>query len=185
MTVAPGAEASGLARALGAARTARLTLRAPGATDLAPVYRIHHDPATNAFNPAGPDPDEAASAVRLREWQQHWQDFGFGYWTVESEGVVVGFGGLRHARWLHRPVLNLYYRFGPEAWGRGYAAEMATHAVRSAEGAGPALPVIARTKAENLPSQKTALAAGLVRRPDLDADDGTGVSVILASGWPE
>jgi len=178
-----------LASLLGGGRTTRLVLRAPVADDLAALFEIHHDPATNRYNPYGPDGDLAVSSARLAEWQAHWDEHGFGYWTIElaegaDRGPVVGFGGLRHADWLGRPVLNLYYRFGPDSWGRGYAKEMAVFAADAAAAAAPDLPVIARTKEDNIPSQRTALAAGLERRPDLDADDGTGLSVILARGWP-
>ena len=48
--------------------TERLLLRRPVSTDLDAVYEIHSDPVTNKFNPAGPDPDLAASKQRLQEW---------------------------------------------------------------------------------------------------------------------
>lgn len=168
------------------ATTERLLLRRPVEADLELVHEIHADPATNRYNPAGPDPDLAASRRRLHEWLDHWSEHGFGYWTVRSpgDGTILGFSGIRHERWLDRPVLNLYYRFGPRAWGRGYATEVARHAVKLAAERFPGVPVLARTKPNNIPSQRTALAAGLTRRADLDRDDGTGHAVILVGHWP-
>ena len=173
-------------RAFHLVETQRLVLRRPHGSDLPAVFAIHADPATNTYNPAGPDADLATSAQRLQEWLDHWAEHGFGYWTVMAKGAedAIGFAGIRHDTWLDRPILNLYYRFGRAAWGRGYATEAARQAVVLAERFFPQLPVVARTKLENVPSQRTAIAVGLTRRPDLDRHDATGPAVILAKWWP-
>jgi [ribosomal protein S5]-alanine N-acetyltransferase len=146
-------------------------LRPPGADDLDDVFRIHGDPRTNRHNPAGPDRDLDASRERLREWLEHWAAHGFGYWVVEDDdGAVIGFSGVRHETWQGRPVLNLYYRFAPEVWGRRIASAVARHAVRWAAEHHPDKPVVARTTQDNEGSQRTALAAGLVRRTDLECE---------------
>lgn len=165
--------------------TERLLLRRPVETDLDAVYEIHSDLVTNRFNPAGPDPDMAASRQRLHEWLEHWDQYGFGYWAVRSvqDETILGFCGVRHGSWLEQPILNLYYRFGPAAWGRGVATEAARQAVTFGGKYFPGVPVLARTKADNIPSQRTAIAAGLTRRPDLDRNDGTGHAVILITHW--
>ncbi|MEU5554050.1 GNAT family N-acetyltransferase [Micromonospora sp. NPDC047793] len=72
-------------------------------------------------------------------------------------------------------------RFAPPHWGHGYATEAARHAVEWSAAHTPDLPVLARTTADNLPSIRTAQAAGLVRRPDLDAADDGVWTVVLAS----
>jgi len=46
------------------------------------------------------------------------------------------------------------------------------------------VPVLARTRPANIASQRTALAAGLIRRADRDRGDSGGVSTILVSDWP-
>ena len=144
-------------------------VRRPTADDLGAVFGIHGDPRTNRFNPAGPDPDVAASRARLDGWLAHWEEHGFGYWAVESaDGAVIGFCGVRTETWLGRPVLNLYYRFAPEVWGRGIASAVAAHAIEAAGQHSPGRPVVAYTTEDNEGSQRTALAAGLVRRPDLE-----------------
>ena len=166
--------------------TARLVLRRPSPADLDAVFTVHADPRTNTHNPAGPDPDRAASARRLSEWLDHWEDHGFGCWTVEDAGpagATVGFAGLRHSEWRDRPVLNLYYRFSPERWGRGLATEAARAAVTWARAALPDLPVLAMTTERNLASQRTALAAGLERRPELEQLHHGLHAVILVAGW--
>ncbi len=144
-------------------------LRPPTVDDLDDVFRIHGDPRTNVHNPAGPDPDREASRARLAEWLAHWDEHGFGYWVVEADdGAVIGFCGVGTETWLGRPVLNLYYRFAPEVWGRGIASAVAADVIRQAAEHSPDRPVLAYTTEDNLGSQRTALAAGLVRRPDLE-----------------
>ncbi|SCG56280.1 GNAT family N-acetyltransferase [Micromonospora humi] len=176
---------SATAPATGAQHTVsgRLLLRAPTAADLADVFRIHGDPRTNQFNPAGPHTGVDASGELLDEWLDHWRRHGFGYWAVQSasSGEVLGFAGVRHGQWIGRPMLNLYYRFAPPHWGWGYATEAARHAVEWAATHVPGPPVLARTTADNLPSIRTAQAAGLVRRPDLDATHDGVRTVVLAS----
>ncbi len=143
-------------------------MRRPAPEDLDDVHRIHGDPRTNVHNPAGPDRDLAASRERLVGWLEHWERHGFGYWVVESDDGVIGFCGVRVEEWQGRPVLNLYYRFAPGSWGRGIGSAVAAHAVRWAGAHHPDRPVLAYTTEDNVASQRTALAAGLVRRPDLE-----------------
>ncbi|GAA3509085.1 GNAT family N-acetyltransferase [Georgenia daeguensis] len=167
----------------------RLLVRRPSPDDLDVVFRVHADPRTNVHNPAGPPADLGAAAAHLEGWLEHWRQHGFGYWTVQlaagreaqRPGELVGFAGLRHDVWLGRPVLNLYYRLAPEHWGHGYATELARFALGSARRMRPDLLVVARTRPDNVASQRTALAAGMVRRPDLEVDDEAGHVVVLAS----
>lgn len=164
--------------------TASLVFRPPTSADHAEVHRVHGDPRTNVHNPAGPD-DEAASHARLVEWMAHWHRHGFGYEVIEDRtGAVLGMAGVRHERWLNVPVLNLYYRLAPEAWGNGIATVAGSRALETAARVAPNSPVLARTKPANLPSQRTAAKVGLQRRPELEVDDESGPVVIYTSSWP-
>lgn len=171
-----------LAAVFGEVRTARLALRRPRAEDGPAMYRIHGDPATYRYTPVAPDPDLATSVRALEEWTRQWEREGYGYWAVTPAGTeeVRGFGGVRRIVWRDRDMANLYYRLAPGAWGQGYAAELAREAVRLARVYLPHLPVVARVRAENIPSIRTAERAGLERRPDLD----TAEHVVFALGWP-
>ena len=166
----------------------RLLVRRPTRDDLDDVFRIHGDPRTNVHNLAGPGRDFGPCRKLLDTWLAHWDTYGFGYWVVEIAdttridhrvGAVVGFSGVRHGVWLGRPVLNLYYRFALEAWGHGYASEVARYAVQWATTNHPDLPVLARTRPGNIASRRVAEAVGLVRQPDLEADDGHGPLVVF------
>ena len=66
------------------------------------------------------------TSAAIREWIEHWQRSGFGYWAVSAQagGPVTGFGGIVRRDYGDGPVLNLYYRFRPQVWGRGYAQEV-------------------------------------------------------------
>ncbi len=160
--------------------TERLILRRPWADDGHAMFAVHGDPATNQYNPAGPDPDLATSEEILRQWQRHWEDNGFGYWTVmlAHTAKVIGFGGIMHVTWRDRDTLNLYYRLTPNAWGQGYATELARAAIALARTYLPLLPVVARTRPANTASMRTAEKAGLQRRPDLDTEH-----IVFALGW--
>jgi ribosomal-protein-alanine N-acetyltransferase len=171
---------AGLEAIFNEVRTERLVLLRLRLADGAAMFAIHGDPATNLFNPHGPHPDLATSEEMLRECLQHWETYGFGYWAVtfpQSENII-GFGGIEHRTWRERDALNLYYRFTPGVWGHGYATELAQTAVSLARKHLSQWPVIARTRAGNIASIRTAERAGLVRRADLDTEH-----IVFALGW--
>ncbi|MGE5590530.1 MAG: GNAT family N-acetyltransferase [Bacillota bacterium] len=162
-------------------QTPRLILRAPIPGDAADVFAIHADPETNRHNPSGPMQSLAEAEERVRDWVQDWVEHGLGYWCVSTltDPQVVGVSGVRVMEWSGRQVLNLYYRYAPVAWGKGYAAEVAREAVLAAGAHLPELPVVARIRPTNASSMRVAERAGLVRQPDLDTPD----HVIYAIRW--
>lgn len=165
--------------------TARLRLRPITLEDAESVWRIHSDPRTNRFNPAGAMTDRSEADERTREWATDWAADGHGYWALEElddPGLVIGFGGIRAAHWRGRKVYNLYYRLSPTSWGRGLASELVAVAVERWHEIGKDLPLVAYTTADNLPSQRTAAKGGLTRRPDLDHVSETYTDVVFALG---
>jgi len=160
--------------------TERLVLRRPSTDDLDELHRIHADPRTWLHKPELRHGSRDESTRQLTVWLSHWKERGYGYWTIEREGLVVGFGGLMLLpRWQgKRDVLNLYYRFDPEHWGNGYATEMARAAVELARRELPDLPVIARIRPGNRESIRVAERTGLERRPEWD----DGEFLVYAAG---
>lgn len=145
-------------------RTDRLLLCVPTAgPDVADAYfAIHSDQATNVHNPAGAMVDPGAAAPVLDIWRRHWLEEGFGYWVVRGpqDGLVLGFGGVRPIV-QDEDFLNLYYRFRPEAWGKGYATELGRAALTLAAKAAPGTPVVALIRPLNEPSIRVAQRLGM------------------------
>ncbi|XVV02440.1 GNAT family N-acetyltransferase [Actinosynnema sp. CA-248983] len=154
-------------------RTDRLLLRRVGPGDLRAAIAILSDPETNRHNPSGP-PSAAEAADLLAQWQAHWVHEGIGYWAVAlpETGEVIGFGGLRHHELDGERTLNLFYRFRPRHWGRGYAPEMARAAVEWARRERPHRPVVIITDPGNKPSQRVAEKLGFAHVGDSVTAEG-------------
>lgn len=131
-------------------RTQRLLLRQPQPADIEAFVHAHTRPEAHAHSEFGHRTRDQALQI-LYMIERDWITTGIGYWTVLSadSGAVVGFGGIRHAEDEGTPILNLYFRFQPEAWGNGYATEMSAAAVRWARQNLPDLSVVIRTSSRN------------------------------------
>ena len=107
--------------------TARLLLRPPRQEDVTAMFAIYSDPATNVFNPNGPMKELKQAQDFLDAWIRHWQEQGYGWWTVatrEAPDEVIGFSGVALMKYLDVERVNLGYRLGVSAWGKGYATEL-------------------------------------------------------------
>jgi RimJ/RimL family protein N-acetyltransferase len=142
-------------------RTERLLLRRVVLEDLTRALEIMGDPETNLYNPGGP-PTPFYTMIQMVEWRQRWVSDGIGYWAVELDGEVIGFGGVRTHVVDGERSLNLFYRFTPAHWGRGYATEMARAAVAWADAERPEWPVVVMTDPGNKPSRRVAEKLGFV-----------------------
>ncbi|WP_053217257.1 GNAT family N-acetyltransferase [Virgibacillus senegalensis] len=162
-------------------KTDRLLLRKPRLEDAEDVFAIESDPETNRYRPAGPMKSKKEAIKMIEEWRGNWLEDGYGYWIVvlPDEKEVIGIAGVRRISWRGEDVINLYYRFSPKAWGKGYASETAACAVDMARTKLSDIPVLARIRPINTASQKVAERSGLMRRPDLDTADHR----VFALGW--
>ncbi|MCE9673715.1 GNAT family N-acetyltransferase [Myxococcus stipitatus] len=144
--------------------TERLLLRAVRDSDLEVIYRLHADPETSRFDATGALSSMDEARDLLARWLGDWARDGVGYWMVErrdAPGVVVGLGGVRHKEIEGRRVLNLAYRFAPEAWGQGYATEVARAALDLAAKHLSDIPLVAIISPANGPSLRVARRLGL------------------------
>ncbi|RKH12109.1 N-acetyltransferase [Corallococcus sp. CA047B] len=144
--------------------TERLLLRAVRDSDVEAVFVLHGDPETNRYSASGPMRSLDAARTQLGVWLDDWARTGIGYWVVERReepGVAVGFGGLRHKVLDGQQVLNLAYRFAPNAWGSGYATELARAALELAREHLPQTPVVAVIHPENEASIRVATRLGM------------------------
>jgi RimJ/RimL family protein N-acetyltransferase len=160
--------------------TSRLRLRRPVEGDVPVVLSIHAEPAAVAHNPSEMLVDAVGAQQLWARWSRHWDVHGFGYWAVTllPDGRVIGFCGLKVMRLGDDEVLNLFYRFHPDVWGRGFATESATAVTAWARAARPHDEVIARVRPDNVASHKVAASAGLVRAAALDATGEDGLDLM-------
>lgn len=139
---------------LGPLRTSRLLLRPFSDDDLPTVIGLQSARSTHPHesNPATP----AEARLQFETWRQHWLDHGFGYVAVEHDGRVIGVGGLQNSELHGESVLNLFYRFRPDAWGHGYASEMASAVLAWAAREIPEKPVVIVTNVSNTAARRVA-----------------------------
>lgn len=112
--------------------TSRLIVRPVKGSDLARLFAIYGDPATNQFNPNGPMSDISQATLMLEGWLHQWRVNGFGQWAIatrECPERIIGFGGVAMMNYLKVERANLGYRFEVSAWGQGYATELGVAAL--------------------------------------------------------
>jgi len=170
------------------ARSDRLWLDEPSATDLDAFYAIHGDARTWTYLPSGRHASRAASAAKLDAIIAQWAVDSLGYWAVRetATGPAVGFAGC--AVPSGRSWWNLYYRFAVSAQGHGYAAEVARWAIEAAHDVDPERPVLAYLLESNTPSRRTTERLGLQqvwRGPDRDNPDPEAVRIVYADREPD
>jgi RimJ/RimL family protein N-acetyltransferase len=147
-------------------QTPRLLLRQWRASDEEAIAAINSDPEVTRYlnRPIGP----AASRAFFATVQAHWQEYGYGFWAAESRepkrvGRLLGFIGVGHPSFIpslaHR--LEIGWRLGRMAWGRGLATEGAS-AVRDHVFAALQVPeLISIIHPDNVRSQRVAEKLGM------------------------
>ncbi|MFH5923275.1 GNAT family N-acetyltransferase [Roseomonas xinghualingensis] len=157
-------------------RTARLALRPPGPADLDFLVGLFARPELVAHRPH-PEPDSAeACAARLERDMAHWRRYGFGRWAVELDGTLIGFGGLTRKAGFEG--LNLSYHLHPDAWGQGYASELAAEALAVAFRPLAARKVIGLVRPANPESRHVLERAGFLPEAEVMLDGAP--SLLLA-----
>ena len=154
-------------------------LRRPHAGDAAGVFAVHGDPRVYSLDLDLLHQDLAMSAEFLVPLLEHWDRFGFGYWTVlapaawwpagaagpaagDGDRVNAGMGGIQHYAMTGESVLNVYYRFAPEVQGRGLARRVIETSIQVAVEAAPGLDLVVRTRPANAAARRVAERAGFV-----------------------
>jgi RimJ/RimL family protein N-acetyltransferase len=105
----------------------------------------------------------------------HWREERFGPWVFfeASTGVFVGRGGLRRTTLAGRACVEVLYAVRSDAWGQGYATEMACVAVAQARRLGLA-DVVGFTTTANVASRRVLEKAGM--HIEQDAIEHAGIS---------
>jgi RimJ/RimL family protein N-acetyltransferase len=92
----------------------------------------------------------------------HWQERSFGPWVVFelATGMFVGRGGLRSSTIAGSECVEVLYALRRDAWGRGYASEIAALAVEHARELG-LTEVVGITTASNRASRRVLEKTGM------------------------
>ena len=147
-------------------QTARLRLRPFAAADIPAYAAIRADPEVMRHMPGGTARAATAEADAARivpRFAQDWQRHGYGPWAVEDRatGVLLGHGGLRMLAELGGET-EVLYMLARDAWGRGFASEIATAAQEAGFGTFGLTRLVGYAALANLAScrvlEKTGLA---------------------------
>jgi len=117
-----------------ATRTLALRHERPWLEHLALYRDLFSDPAVAAAlwpGALGGPRSKAQVADMLNSDICHWEERQFGPWVFfeRATGVFVGRGGLCRATLAGAECVEVAYAVRPDAWGRGYATEMARAAI--------------------------------------------------------
>ncbi|WP_184029061.1 GNAT family N-acetyltransferase [Sphingomonas yantingensis] len=149
--------------------TARLRLRRPVFADLDALAAIWGDPRVMAD--LGPVKDRAMSAATLERHLGYWAD-GFGFWLIEHNGAVAGFGGLKPGA-PDTPIegeIEAGWMLAPDHWGQGLAGEAMTAALGWGWVNLAPPRIVAITAEQNGASRRLMTRLGMAQLPDLTFD---------------
>ena len=150
--------------------TERLRGRRPEPDDLLEYVRIFTDPRVDEdLWPADLRTSDKVAAI-LKGSIEHWDRWGFGPWTVLERGSerIVGRVGLEYTTKFGHPEVELEWFIDPDAWGRGYATEMAQEAVRAAFTTLGLDELIAYTTPDNTASRSIMEKLGMTYERDVE-----------------
>lgn len=153
--------------------TSRLRLRHWRDEDRAPFAALNADPVVMEHFPAPLTREESDRFVdRIVATMANRP---FGLWAVEVENgpSFVGFVGLTEPSWEVpgiTPCVEVGWRLAREAWGRGYATEAATEAIRYGLDDLELDEIVSFTSVQNVRSTQLMARLGMVRDPSRDFD---------------
>jgi [ribosomal protein S5]-alanine N-acetyltransferase len=120
----------------------------------------------------------AQSDALVADYEAEWPALGFGSWTAceRRSGRLVGLGGLR----IQDGDVALRLAFSPEAQGKGYGPELGRAALAFAFDVVGLDRVVAITRPENLPGQRSLEKIGMRREPEAKRADGRALLLYAA-----
>ena len=137
-------------------------LRPPRSSDEASYRRLLFDPLVARWlrpKPLRPFTEADPHALLVRDLK-HWQDNGWGAWTVEDDGAFAGRAGLSSTHVDGVAAVEIAWAILGAAQGRGLATAAALAAVEKARELG--LPeVVSFTLPDNVASRRVMEKAGL------------------------
>ena len=122
----------------------------------------------------------AQSDALVTDYAAEWPALGFGSWTAceRTSGRLLGLGGLRIHDGGYSVALRL--AFTPEAQGKGYGPELGRAALAFAFDVAGLDRVVAITRSDNLPGQRSLEKVGMLREREVRREDGRTVLLYAA-----
>ncbi len=113
--------------------TARLLLRPPRATDLAALFAILGD--RRGMRHTHPQRSRATCARHLAAHERQRRRLGYAPWVIATlaDGRIIGWGGLYDDPFDPGWGVELAYFLARDAWGHGYASELAAACMQLAD----------------------------------------------------
>ena len=143
-------------------QTARLTLRPLVPADAGAYAALRYHPEVAKWLlPADRDPVDAARAS-IERFATSWRERRYAPWGVFREGRLIGHGGLNFVPEFGET--EVLWALHPDAWGHGYATEMAAAALDYGFRTLELGLIFAMTKPDNLASQAVMKRIGLMSR---------------------
>jgi RimJ/RimL family protein N-acetyltransferase len=142
-------------------RTARLSLRSFTLQDTDDLQQILEVPGVLQYFP-NPEPPERDRVEKLIERQiKHWQDYGYGWWAVESlsDKQLLGWSGLQYLP--ETDEIEVGYLLGKPYWGFGLATESAQAGIEFGFGTLGLQEIVGIVHPENIASQRVLEKVGL------------------------
>ena len=115
---------------------------------------------------------------RIARWDRHWVARGFGatLFYERTTGRPIGWGGLQHATIGVDECLTVGYVIAPDAWGNGFATEIAAASVEHAFSVLGVGELHASVLSTNLASRRVLEKVGMGVRSEVD--HGNHIEVI-------
>lgn len=162
--------------------TERLVLSCPSPVDLDGLFAIESDPRVWTHYPSLRHREREQTLEMIERWRARWDEVGLGPWVarLKRDSRVIGSGGCSLVDGL---VWNLGYRLAAEVHGRGYATELAAHALERARQIEPSRPVVASLLEHNLASERVARKLGfgcVYRGADAGNPDASAIRLVYA-----
>lgn len=112
------------------------------------------------------------SDAMVATYEAEWPALGFGSWTAteRASGRLVGLGGLRVHTGDHGVAVRV--AFTPDAQGKGYGPELGRAALTFAFDVARLERVVAITRLENVPAQRSLEKFGMVREREIRTEEG-------------
>lgn len=144
--------------------SARLRVRRFTAADLDLLASLLGDPVVARYLGGPRDRAGTEQTLRTRALDYYDRFPGLGMWMTEERatGRAVGFHVLNHVQ--GETDIQVGYALFQDAWGRGYATEMAVRLMRYGFDELALPQIVAITNFDNLASQRVLEKAGLVRK---------------------